>query len=131
MQMKRDADIVEDGQRRKQANVLKGPRDAVLGDVVRTLADDGVTVEFDRAFGRLIDAGHQIEDGGFTRAIRTDQPDEFIWTDGKIKIRDGGQSAEANGATAHGQKAHAALRFIHAGRLKLNKPCGRVSISKI
>ena len=42
MQVKRRAHVVEDGQRRKQPDVLERPRDAARGDVVRLAAGDAI-----------------------------------------------------------------------------------------
>src|SRR5262245_50638162 len=131
MEMKGNTNVVEDAERGKKADILEGARDAVFGDEVWALSNDAASVEFDGAFGGFVNAGHQIEDRGFAGAVWADEADEFVWSDREVEIRDSGEAAEANGASAHRQKAHAALRFIQAGRRKLKRPCGRVSISKI
>ena len=83
MEMKGHAHVVKDGHGRKQADVLERPRDAVGGDLVRLFADDGFAREFDFSAGRSIDAGDEIEDGGFSRAVGADQTTRSISASGR------------------------------------------------
>ena len=65
----------------------------------------------------------------FRRRRSVDESDEFVPADLEIETGNGGEAAEANGAGAHREETHAALRFH--GFLKRNNPWGRVSMRMI
>ena len=75
--MKRGTHIIEDGKGGKQPDILKRPRDAGGGDLMR-LAVRQATVQENSAVGGLIDAGNEIEHGGFAGTIWTDETDQFV-----------------------------------------------------
>ena len=102
--MKGDADVVENGETWEETDVLEGAGDAVCGDVVGLFADDAVLIEKNFPFGRLIDAGDEIENGGFAGAVGTDEADEFTFADLEIQGRDGSEAAEADGAATEFEK---------------------------
>ena len=66
-------------------------------DVMRLAADDGFAVERNFALRRLINAGDKIEHRRLARAIRADEPDQFVAPDLQIQFRHRRQSAEADG----------------------------------
>src|SRR5262245_12344034 len=121
MEMKCNADVVEDAQRGEKAYILECSRNSVRGDDVWAFADNAATVELNPAFSGLVNTGHQIEHGRFASAIWANEPDEFVRGYRQIEIGDSGQPTEADCASAHRQQAHAALRFIQAGRRKLKR----------
>jgi hypothetical protein len=53
--------------------------------------------ERDPAFGRLVEAGHAVEDGSLAGAVRTDQRGDVAAADGKGEVVDRDQAAEAHG----------------------------------
>ena len=55
---------------------------------------------------RLKDAGHQLEQGGFARAIGTDQPEPFSFSDVEIEIGKEGADAEILGRTHQADQTH-------------------------
>ena len=81
--------------------------------------------------GRLINAGDEIEHGRFARAVRADEPDEFVAPDLQIQFRHRRQSAEADGGLVELQQrrtfsvCHAQMIFAPPN---VKSPCGRVSI---
>src|SRR5579862_1838276 len=78
VQMKNRADIVEHRQGREQADVLKRARDTAHSNAISLVTDDGLAIEKDFAFRRLVNTSDEVEHGGFTRAVRADQPDQFV-----------------------------------------------------
>ena len=101
VQVEGDAHVVEDRERREEADVLERPRDAVLGDLVGCEAVDVVAAERDAALGRLIDAGDEVEDSGLTRAVRPDEPKELVGLNLEVERVDRCEAAETDRASAH------------------------------
>src|SRR5205085_604889 len=137
VQVERDADVVEHGQRRKETDVLKGARDTLAGDFMRLLSDNRFPLETDFAFARLIDSGDQIENGGLAGAVWTDQSDQFLFPDGQVQRRHRRQAAEPDGAFTQLQQGGGCGCPVHDGsltptalgrQLNVSNPCGRVSI---
>ncbi len=91
-----DADVIEDGERTEEADVLKGAGDAELDDFVDAEAGDGAAVEGNGSLGGLVNAGNEIEDGGFAGAVGADEAAEFVFADGEIDGVDSGEAAEAD-----------------------------------
>ena len=121
------AHVVENAQRTEEADVLKRARDAAGGNAIGTVTDDGFSGESDLAGGRPINAGDQIEDRRFPRAIGSDEADEFALADGERKIRNAPQPSKLHGHRVQLQqgRGHVFFRF----RLTApNNPCGRVSM---
>ena len=92
-----DLDIVQDRQVGKQADVLEGPGDAPLRDLIGFEADQAFAVELHLAGSRFIDAGHQVEGGGLAGAVRADQADQLALVDFHIEVGDRFQAAELFG----------------------------------
>ena len=137
MQVEVDADVVEHGQRRKEPDVLEGARDALAGDFMRFFPDNRSFPEKDFALSGLIDSGDQIENGGLTGAVRTDQSDQFLIPDGQVQRRHRRQPAEPNGAFSQLQQGGGSGCHAHDGsltrtalgrQLNVSNPCGRVSM---
>ena len=86
--------IVENAERAEETDVLKCPCDAAGGDAIRAVTDDGLARKRDLARGRPVDSGDQVEDGGFSRAVRADETDQLAVADRERKIRDAPQTSE-------------------------------------
>ena len=92
-----DLDIVQDRQVGEQPDVLEGPGDAPLRDLVGFETDQAFAVELHLARCRFIDAGHQVESGGLAGAVRADQADQLALVDFHIEVGDRFQTAELFG----------------------------------
>ena len=113
--------IFKYGELGKQAYILEGTRDPLIGDLVRRVGHDitvhshvlpGVaffhlavgeifnnrlTVEIDLAVRRLIHAGNAVERGGFACAVRANQSDNLSLIYIQIQVVDGHNAAELHG----------------------------------
>ena len=97
MVMVSDADVVEHGQVGEEPDVLKSARNANLIDDMRLHAVDPVAFERHGTLRGQVDARHHVEDGGFARAVRADQPHQFALADGDFKIGNRAQAAKQLG----------------------------------
>ena len=103
-----DQDVLDRGHGREQADVLVGPRDAVVGDLVRPQLVDRVAVEGDRALVGLVEAGEAVEEGRLAGAVGPDDAGDRALLELEVELADGDQAAEALGdllglrAAAHG-----------------------------
>ena len=87
MQLQRGADVVENSSCSEKADVLKCARDAALGEFVAVSSQRlACRQKLNRAFGRLINTGDEIEHGGFARAIRADESDQFVFADMQVQL---------------------------------------------
>ena len=127
------ADVVEDAHRAEEPDVLEGAGHAAFGEHVRFHAGGGFSVEGDLAFGRLIDAGDHVEDGGLARAVGADEADQLALADFQAHVADRRQAAEADGDIFEFQQglAHGFTANGFFFRSKLNSPCGRAIIMKM
>ncbi len=64
--------------------------------LVGLFADHRLAVEVDCALGGLVDAGEQVEDGGFAGAVRADQADELVLADFRVEVGDRLEPAEGD-----------------------------------
>ena len=80
--------------RGQDAHELEGSGDADPGDLVRRQPGDGLAGKPD--FAAMSAGAHpnQIEHRGLARTVRSDQPDQFAFTDIEADIVDGDQPAE-------------------------------------
>jgi len=92
-----DLDIVQDRQVGEQPNVLEGAGDAPLRDLVGFEPDQAFPVELHLAGRRFIDAGHQVEGGGFAGAVGADQADQLALVDFHVEVGDRFQPAKLFG----------------------------------
>ena len=67
------------------------------GDLVHLLACERPVAEANVAAVRLIQSGNQVEDGGFARAVRPNQADDFARVDAERQIIDDLQAAKMLG----------------------------------
>jgi hypothetical protein len=125
-----DADVVEDGQRTEEADVLKRARDAERDDFVDAQAGEVAAVKGDGAFGRRVNAGDEIEHGGLARTVGANEADEFVFADGEIDGTDGDEAAETDGRLVKLEQRRRHQSFT-LPNLKLKSPCGRAIISTI
>ena len=92
-----DFDILADRQAAIQADVLESPRDAVFGEVLGSPPGQVFAVEHDRAFGRYLEAGQHVDEGGLAGAVRADQPVNLAARD---RHRDSGDRLQSPKETA-------------------------------
>src|SRR5207248_10903701 len=76
----------------------KRSRNAARRDLVGFEPDQGLAVEKDFTRAGLIDAGDEVEDGGFARAVRADQTDQLMAADFQVEVRHRRQSPETDRA---------------------------------
>ena len=72
----------------KQTNILKSSADAARGDFVRLETNQRFAIEHDRALSRRVDAGDSVEEGGFTRTVRTDKTGNHALLDHEVDMID-------------------------------------------
>jgi hypothetical protein len=65
-----------------------------LDDLVDAQAGERAAVEPDGAGGGLVDAGHEVEDGGLAGAVGADEAAEFALADGEVHGVHRGEAAE-------------------------------------
>src|SRR4029079_9230485 len=68
-----DEDVLEDGHRAEQVDVLERPGDAPPHDLVRRGAQQGRAVQLDLAGIRRVEPRDHVEHRGLARAVRADQ----------------------------------------------------------
>jgi hypothetical protein len=88
------AEILQNGHRVPQPNVLKSPRKTQGGDFVGTKTGNALTQKTNPAFGGPVEAGDQIKNGGFTRSVGSYQTQKFPFFEAQIEIMNGLQTAE-------------------------------------
>ena len=76
-----DHHVLDGRHRAEQADVLKGPGDAVLGDDVRPRVRDVSLAEQDPALGRPVQPGQHVEQSGLPRPVRADQRHDGVLRD--------------------------------------------------
>jgi hypothetical protein len=96
-----DADVVEHSEIAKEADVLESAGDAAVRDGARTATGDGFAVKENVALGRGVDAGDDVERGGFARPVGADDAVGMSRGDIEGKIGKGNEAAEAHGHAAH------------------------------
>src|SRR5215213_5412660 len=121
--MAADLDVVEDRQLFEQTYVLKGTGHAEAGDLVWLELGGGHAADLDLPLGRLVHAGEHVEDRGLAGAVRADQADQLVRSDGQVEIRHRGQAAEADGDAFRLQDDVAGHGYVTGG------PASRSSLS--
>ena len=92
--MDTDQDIFQYGHTGEKADVLECTGNAQVDDLVRLLPFNGLAVEDDVAFGDLVDACDQVENGGLAGAVWSDDAIDFSFIDMEGHIGNGCQAAE-------------------------------------
>ncbi len=90
----------------EQLDVLEGTGDAECRDLVRRHVGDVGAVEAEPARGRLVDAAHQVEDGGLARAVGADDGEDLALLDGEAHAVDGADAAEVDRELVGLEEAH-------------------------
>ena len=108
-----DADVVEDGELWGQSDVLEGSADAKLIDAVGWPGGDAFAIERDGAGGGGIDAGDEIERGGFASAVGADEGNELAGVERETEASQGGEATELNGEIVDLKQRH--LRLLASG----------------
>jgi len=136
-------DVLEHSQVWKEADVLKRARNAEARDLVRLAPANGSAREQHLAVGRVVDAGQEIEDGGFSRAVGANQSVQRPRFHPHRQRLHGGQAAELLGDGAclqqgsHDLIAAAGLLWprrrsqVQPISRRPNNPCGRKIIVRI
>jgi hypothetical protein len=106
VRMPRQQEVLQQGRMLEQLDVLEGAGDAESGDAVRRHVGDVGAVEGELAAGRLVDAAHQIEDGGLAGAVGTDDGEDLALVDGEAHAVDGLDAAEVDGEPVRDEEAH-------------------------
>ena len=86
--------MLKDSHVTPQTEVLKGPAKTHGGNLIRFKADDGFAIQEDFTFGWTVNATYEIKDGGFARAIGTDQSSNLAGFDLKVVVIYSPESAE-------------------------------------
>ena len=89
-------DIIENAQLRKQTDILKSTRHAQLIDFDLFFTGDIFAVQNNFAGGRLVNTGQHIKNGGFTGAVRANQPVKLAFFNFQVKLVNRAKSAELN-----------------------------------
>jgi hypothetical protein len=74
-------------------------------------------LQFDAANARPIDAGDQIEDGGFSRAVGADDADLFMRLDCKVEVGDRAKAREAMREFGYFKQRHRGPPFSFDARV--------------
>ena len=81
MHMAAKQEILQHGRVLEQLDVLKGPRDAPPGDLVRRHPRDVLVAEDEPAMARLVDPAHQVEDRRLAGAVGADDREHLARLD--------------------------------------------------
>jgi len=92
-----DANIIQNGQFFKKADILKGAGNAQFVDLMRRLPDDLFSCKLNGSFCGAIDAGDEIKERSFTRAVGADDSDQFVWLKDEVEIVNSAQSVKTMG----------------------------------
>ena len=88
-------DVLKDRHLLKEADVLERPGDPERGDAIGGEPGGRGAVDVDRALGRDVDPGDEVEDRGLARAVGPDEPDKLLGQDRDVEVGDRRQPAEA------------------------------------
>ena len=88
--------IVDHGQTREQADVLKGSGNPLPVDFRRFTAGNFLSVQEDSPLVRLVYTGQQIEYGRLPRTVWSDQTVKHSFFDMQFEITDRTESPEGN-----------------------------------
>src|SRR3974390_2621808 len=92
--MPSDHDVFQHAHAAEDLQILKGAREPLAREIVRGEPGDRLPAEPDLAVVGTIDAGNEIEQGGFAGAVRTDDREHLAGIDRQGDGVDGAQSAE-------------------------------------
>jgi len=96
-----DEDVLGDVEVGVDHGFLVDGRDALHLGLLRVADVDGPAVEEDLAGIRAVDAGHDLDEGGFTRAVLADEGMDFSAVEGEGDVVQGHRGVEALGDMAH------------------------------
>jgi hypothetical protein len=90
MSMPPDKQVLQDRGLFKQFDVLKGPRDAKAGHLIRSMFEQILTIKADAPFGRIIEPRDQVKDRGFSGTVGADKGKNLALVDpqGDVVDRD-------------------------------------------
>ena len=96
MAVQRDAEVVEHGEVREQADVLQRAADAALGPRARRQAQAGRRRGADGARGHAPEAGDALHERRLAGAVRADEPDDLAFPYRQVDAVERGETAEAD-----------------------------------
>jgi hypothetical protein len=129
MQVAGHPDIIKDGERTEEADVLEGAGDAALDNLVDPQPGQRPAGKGHVALGGRVDAGDEVEDRGFAGAIGADKAAKLAFIDGEVHGVDSNEAAKADrGRIELEQGGHQSFTLPN---LTLNRPWGRAIISTI
>ena len=102
-----DEDVLEGGHAPEQADVLVGPRDPVVGDLVRAQVVDRVAGEGDRPLVHVEEPGQAVEERGLAGSVRPDDARDRAFLEFEVELADRGEAAESLGDLVGLQEDHA------------------------
>lgn len=106
-------EVVQDRQPREQLDVLEGPCHASTGDPVRTLADQLLTSQADRALLWAVHPGDDVEDAALAGPVGSDQSEQLVDPDVEGHAIDGLTLPKARWRSS----------TTRSGSLTLSTPC--------
>src|SRR5262249_51054841 len=101
-----DEDVLEDGHRPEELDVLERPRDALADDARRRLAQERRAVERHRPRVRRVEPGDDVERGGLAGAVRADQPRDLPALDVERDAVESDDATEAKGDVLDSEQRH-------------------------
>jgi hypothetical protein len=94
-----------------QTEVLKGPAKAHGGDLIGFETNEGFAIQQDITLGWTVNATYEIEDGGLTRAIGSDQTPDLSGFDLEVVVIYSPEPAEIVAHIFNLQQWHVAPGF--------------------
>jgi len=106
MDMTPNQDVLHDVGVVKKLDILEGPRNAQAGHLIGSDPGDVTPFKMDAASGRVIDAADQIENGGFSGAVGSDDGENTALFDLKGDAVDRLDATKMNGKIFDLEEAH-------------------------
>src|SRR5207244_4127028 len=84
LELAAEEEVLRYRQIRRQSEILVDSLDPVAANVERGMDQPGLPVEVQLAARRRDRAGQDLDEGGFTGAVVSDEPDHLAGVDGKV-----------------------------------------------
>ncbi len=104
-----DHDVLQQGHRREQGEVLERASDAEAGDPVGGGVDQVLPFEHHPPGGRLVDAADDVEHRGLASTVRADQTTDLTFVDVERQSVERHDPAEADGHVLYFEQTQADL----------------------
>ena len=109
-------DVLDDSHLFEQADVLERAGNARMDDLMRFFAVHPLTAEVERTLSGFVDAGNEVENRRFARAVGADEPDQFGLANFHVEVIHSLQAAELDAEMLYFQ-----YRFCHNGFTLLSR----------